>query len=282
MTGASTGIGLAIVRHLLATSDDRVVATARAESLPRFAAAGIVDGERVRVRPLDLTVFEDHTRVVDEVTRDWGGVDVLVNNAGIAYSAVTEHMNPDDEQTIFCINYFAPMNLVRLVLPGMRERRDGRIINVSSVSGMMAMPAMGAYSASKFALEGASESLWYEARPWGIKVSLIQPGFVHSMSFRNTFTTPASRASMQDENADYHAYYGNLRPFVERMMNRSLATPERVATTIVRTMNQRSPKLRVPATPDAWLFYYLRRALPRRLYHFILYRNLPDVDTWAR
>jgi hypothetical protein len=79
------------------------------------------------------------------------------------------------------------MALIRLVLPGMRQKGAGRIISVSSVSGMMAMPTMGTYSASKFALEGATEALWYEVRPWNIQVSLVEPGFVRSHSFRNMY-----------------------------------------------------------------------------------------------
>ena len=145
----------------------------------------------------------------------------------------------------------------------------------------MAMPAMGAYSASKFALEGASESLWYEMRPWGICVSLIQPGFVHSLSFQHTKLTDKSEESLRDPDAPYHHYYQNISPFIAKMMTSSRSTPDRIARTIVRTMSQRSPKLRVPATVDAWMFYYLRRALPRRLYHYVLYRSLPRIGSWV-
>ena len=92
------------------------------------------------------------------------------------------------------VNFRSPMELTRLVLPGMRAKRAGRIITVSSVGGMMAMPTMAAYSASKFALEGAHEALWYEVRPWGIRVSLVQPGFVHSDGFQKVRYTTQERS----------------------------------------------------------------------------------------
>ena len=92
------------------------------------------------------------------------------------YRAVLEHVSDAERVAQMDVNYLAPMDLIRLVLPRMREKHAGRILNVSSVGGMMAMPTMAVYSASKFALEGATEALYYEVRPWNIRVSLIQPG----------------------------------------------------------------------------------------------------------
>jgi short-subunit dehydrogenase len=103
-----------------------------------------------------------------------------ISRPSASYRAVVEHMSEPEEQHQFDTNYFGAVGLIRLVLPYMREIGRGKIINVSSVSGMLAMPTMGSYSASKYALEGLSEALWYEVRPLGINVSLIQPGFVKS------------------------------------------------------------------------------------------------------
>ena len=281
VTGATTGIGLALVKKLRGASF-RVVATARSSSLSRFDAQGIRENERFLIRALDVTRLDEHGAVINEIYQRWGSVDVLVNNAGIAYRAVLEEMYPAGEKIQFATNYFGPMNLIRLVLPLMREKRSGHIINVSSVGGMMAMPTMGAYSASKFALEGASEALWYELRPWGIRVSLIQPGFVNSNSFRNIRLTEKTRRTIQHEEYPYHAYYAAMAPFIERMMNLSPVTPDKVAAKIVKTIHQRNPRLRIPATPDAWLFYWLRRLLPRRLYHYVLYRGLPNIHNWVK
>jgi short-subunit dehydrogenase len=280
LTGASAGLGLATARVLLGERC-RLVLTARAESLGRFQTAGLGETERVHIRALDVTIASERDAVVAELTDRWGGVDVLINNAGVAYRAVLEHWDDRAWTDIMEVDVRAPLELTALVLPGMRARQQGRILNVSSVGGMMAMPTMSLYSAAKFALEGATEALWYEVRPWGIHVSLIEPGFIRSDSFRSTrFTQRSFRAAM-DEQDPYHAHYLHMATFIERMMERTVATPERVARCILRTLHQRRPPLRVHATVDAHLFAVLRRLLPRGLYHAVLYRALPHIRLWG-
>lgn len=280
VTGASTGIGLALTRALLPTPY-RLVLTARHASLERFKEMGVEASDRVWLRPLDVTQPQEGDGLVAEIEEKWGGVDILINNAGVAYRAVMEHLEDRDEEDQFHINYLGPLHLIRLVLPGMRKRRRGRIINLSSVGGMMAMPTMGGYSASKFALEGASEALWYELKPWGVHVTLVEPGFVNSKSFKNALFTAASGKSLIDAQDPYHHYYGNLTRFIEKMMGRSPTTPERIARIILSIMTRKNPPLRVSATWDAVFFSLLRRILPQRLYHHILYRNLPGIDHWV-
>jgi NAD(P)-dependent dehydrogenase (short-subunit alcohol dehydrogenase family) len=281
LTGASTGLGLAISRLLLPLQQYRLILTARDASLPRFAAADIEENDRVRLRPLDVTDDGERGAIVSEALADWGGVDVLINNAGIAYRAVVEHVTDAERMEQMGINFRGPMALVRLVLPQMRAKGAGRIINVSSVGGMMAMPTMPLYSASKFALEGATEALYYEVRPFGIHATLIEPGFINSSSFQNTHYTSQAQQSEADPQDPYHCHYRNMGPFIERKMGLSMATPEKVARRILHTMQRNKPPLRVAATPDAVLFDLLRRFLPRRLYHAILYRSLPGIKTWG-
>lgn len=280
LTGASTGIGLAIARALIETRH-RVVLTARQSSLSRFDSHGVRESERVRIRPLDVTNTEQREALVSETEREWGGIDVLINNAGVSYRAVVEHIADRDLLAQMDVNFRSPMELIRLVLPHMRRKRAGRIITISSVGGMMAMPTMGAYSASKFALEGAHEALWYEARPWGIRVSLVQPGLIDSDGFRRVRFTPQSNHSEQELAEPYHEHYVNMAPFIGKLMRASPATPESVAKVVVRTMRRRRPPLRVPATIDAWGFSLLRRLLPRSTYHWLLYRMLPNVSAWG-
>ena len=281
LTGASTGIGLAVARRLLDTTEHRLILTARESSLERFGAAGIAEGPRVRLRALDVTHPDERVEVVREAERDWGGVDVLINNAGVSYRAVVEHVRDRERLAQMQVNFLAPMELIRLVLPSMRAKRGGRILSVSSVGGMMAMPTMAIYSASKFALEGAHEALWYEVRPWGIHVSLIEPGFINSEGFRHVRYTPSSESAERTSDDAYHAHYRFMGAFVMRLMDRTHSTPESVAKVIVRTMHKKHPSLRVPATFDAWLFVMLRRLLPRPLYHWVLYRSLPRIRQWG-
>ncbi len=280
LTGASTGIGLALAKAML-HGNWRLVLTARASSLPRFERQGIRESERIWLRALDVTDAHGADALVAEIEARWGGVDVLINNAGICYRAVIEHLRDESEEHQLRVNYMGPSHLIRLVLPGMRARRSGHIVNLSSVGGMMAMPTMGAYSASKFALEGASEALWYELRPWGIHVTLVEPGFVHSNSFENAPFTRQSRASYENPDEAYHAYYEGMMGLISRLMKQSSTSPADIAGKILKTLARKRPPLRVLATRDAVFFHLLRRLLPMRFYHWVLYKGLPGVKSWV-
>ncbi len=280
ITGASVGLGLAVAQRLM-KGPYRLILTARKESMDRFAKAGIHESENVWLRPLDILSIRERKAVIEEIESRTGGLDVLVNNAGFTYRSVLEHVEQDDLLLQMITNFWAPMELVRLALPRMRSLRRGKIINVSSVGGMMAMPTMSVYSASKFALEGASEALYYELRPWNIHVTLVEPGFIRSDSFSKVRYTTLSGKSMGDPSEPYYGHYRFMTEFIEKIMRRSFATPERVAKTIERVINAQNPPLRVPATPDAILFDLIRRYLPRSLYHWLLYRMLPYPDCWG-
>jgi NAD(P)-dependent dehydrogenase (short-subunit alcohol dehydrogenase family) len=296
VTGASTGIGMELVRRL-ALGPWTVVATARDSSLSRFGETDLRESPNLLIRPLDVTDEEQRNRLVAELESRFGAVDALVNNAGASWRSVTEHMPDGADEDQMRLNYHGPLALVRRVLPAMRARRlercrahcrgrcrgacRCRIVNISSVGGMMAMPTMGAYSASKFALEGASESLWYELRPWGISVTLVQPGFVHSESFNRVLLPERGRQALMDPADPYHAYYRHMTDFVTRLMTRSSSSAAEVACRIERVLRHPDPPLRVAGTRDARFFYLLRRLLPRALYHRILYRNLPHIQEWG-
>jgi len=281
ITGASTGIGLALVKELRQDPKIRIIATARESSMDRFKENGVEESERLLLKPLDICDYEKASVLIHGLDEKLGGVDVLVNNAGVSYRSVVEHMNPEAENHQMMVNYLGAVHLIREVLPSMRKKRQGRIINVSSVGGMMAMPTMASYSASKFALEGVSEALWYELKPWGIKISLIQPGFIRSDAFQRVLMPEAAKNAQANEKMPYHHYYAGMTPFVEKFMKRSPCTPEKIAKIIVKTMKKKNPRLRVPAGPDARFFSFLRRMMPRRLYHWILYKNLPNIQRWG-
>jgi len=258
------------------------VLTARPSSLERFEELGFSEGPTTLLQGLDVVDPQSRSLAIDAVTARWGGVDVLVNNAGVMTRAVLEHITEADHLRQMRVNYRGPMELARLVLPGMRARRSGRIINISSVGGMMAMPTMTVYSASKFALEGASEALFYEVRPWNIRVSLVQPGFINSDGVERIAYTGQSRAEHEDEHSPYHAHYFHMETFIARLMKSTRATPESVARRIARLIEQKRPPLRVSGTIDAFAFSMLRRLLPRTLYHELLYWALPGISRWGR
>lgn len=281
ITGASRGLGLAILKQLIEADSYHVIATARAESLHRFKYEGFSESDSLWFRPLDVLVKSERDALIEEIDDKLGGVDILINNAGYMLRAVVEHVGEVERFKQMDTNFRAPMALIRRVLPSMRKNRSGRIINISSVGGMMAMPTMSVYSASKFALEGASESLWYEVRPWNIKVTLIQPGFINSNSYQNVKLTRESRKAQQDKNDPYYPHYSSMVPFIERTMRLSPDGPTRVAKKVVRVLRQKNPPLRVAGTLDARFFYVLRRILPRWVYHNLLYYSLPKVLRWG-
>lgn len=281
INGASTGLGLALVKELSKSDKFHVIATARQSSLSRFRAAGITEGKDLWIRPLNVLLKAERDSVIEEANKNLGGIDVLINNAGYCLRGVVEQVNETERLRQIDTNFRAPMALIRGVLPHMRKRRSGYIINISSVGGMMAMPTMSIYSASKFALEGATEALWYEVRPWNIKVCLIQPGFINSDSFKNVELTRESRKSIEDKNNAYYYHYNSMAPFIAKMMRLSPSTPEMIARKIHKVIESRNPPLRVPVTLDAYFFGLMRKLLSRKIYHAIMYYSLPKIFRWG-
>lgn len=280
ITGCGSGIGWALMKLIYTKTNYRMVATARDKAISKIREI-FPETDRFKVFPLDVTDEQSREQLIHRINEMWGRVDILVNNAGISYRSVVEHMTEKDEVLQMKTNYLGPMGLIRLVLPMMRTRGRGKIINISSVSGMLAMPTMASYSASKYALEGASEALWYEVRPLGINITLIQPGFVRSNSFRNVYYTAQSSPEVCFDEA-YCDYYTNMEPFIEKMMNHSPTTPERIAGKILKVIRQENPPLWVPATVDATIFYYIRRILPRRMLLPVLFWALPGARSWGK
>ncbi|EDY81406.1 NAD dependent epimerase/dehydratase family [Verrucomicrobiia bacterium DG1235] len=278
VTGCSSGIGYELIQ-LFDRDGYRIVATALPNSVEELRQKPVAQSPRVTVVPLDVSDYGAITRLVRQVAETVGPIDILINNAGISYRSTVEDMTIDDEQRQMQVNYLGPMHLIRECLPHMRRKRSGRIINISSVGGMMAMPTMASYSASKFALEGASESLWYELRPWGIHVSLVRPGFINSLAF--TKVLYSKQKTEGQSSPEYASHYENMKSFVERLMQRTPCTSNDVARKIFKLSHMKRPPLRSAGTPDARLFYFIRRVLPRSIYHRLLYGTLPGIKSWG-
>lgn len=283
ITGASTGLGLAIARVFLATREFRVMLTARQSSLHRFADAGIVADESTLIRTLDVTDMNQRIAVINECESYPGGLSILINNAGVACRSVVEHASAQDRICQMEVNYIGPMRLIALVLPHMRKRRGGRIINISSAAGIVGMATMACYCASKFALEGATEALWYEVRPWNIFPTLIIPGFIRSDSHLHTQMTVLSRRAMRSSAQEdpYQREYLSMVKLIDRIMRNALADPDTIARRILAVARCQNPPLRCPVTLDAWILFFLRRFLPRRLYHWAMFHALPQSDRWG-
>lgn len=280
VTGCSSGIGLALADLLYTCTEYRIVITAREKSIG-VLSQHFQESNRFIIRPLDVADEASRKNLLLELTSLWGGIDILVNNAGICYRSVLEEMSYEDEKIQIETNYHGPISLIKHCLPYMRKRGRGKIINVSSVSGILAMPTMASYSASKSALEGASEALWYEVKPFGINISVIQPGFVRSRSFENTKFSVRSELSTQFDRP-YSDLYANIIPMVARLMRWGLATPESIAQLILMVIRKEKPPLWIPAAIDSEFFYLLKRFLPRWLTQPFLYSLLPKASSWGK
>jgi len=273
ITGASRGLGLALA-IALARKGATVIATARPESVERLHWEEDSAITRLIHHPMDIADPESVHRTVGMIEQRYGGIDILINNAAITIRSLISDLADEEIERQLTVNFEGPLRLIRAVLPLMQARRRGRILNISSVGGMMAMPAMGMYSATTFATEGLTESLWYECRPYGIHVTLIEPGFTLTGGLRHVSFSEAALHKMKargEEGAVYEAFEKFVRTLYRRFGTRKSV----VVRTALKALRAPRPKLRYPATADAWFFFWLRRLLPRRLYHLILFRGLP-------
>jgi NAD(P)-dependent dehydrogenase (short-subunit alcohol dehydrogenase family) len=172
ITGCSTGFGRALAQEVLAAGHKAVV-TARNVAQVQDLVEG---NDQALALPLDVTDPAQVREAVEVAEKHFDGIDVLVNNAGIGYFAAVEESTDDEIRRIFDINVFGLSDVIRAVLPGMRARRSGTIVNFSSIGGLRAFPAVGYYAATKFAVEGLTDALRQEVAPLGITTLLVEPG----------------------------------------------------------------------------------------------------------
>jgi len=272
ITGAARGLGR-VSALAAARAGATVIATARAESLEGLESLrGEVPGIEAAV--LDVRQESQCFAVISDCIARHGRLDALVNNAAVTYRALIADAEHEDIDEQLSTNFLGPLHLIRAVLPHMKARGAGRIVNVSSVAGMMAMPTMGMYSATKFAIEGLSESLWYEARFHGIHVSLVEPGFTRNGALEHIRYCRRARDLIANA-TDGKSFYQVFDEFVAEQYRRFGSEEHEVVAAVMRALTDRHPALRYPATRDATFFYWLRRLLPRRFYHWLLYRELP-------
>ncbi len=183
VTGTSTGIGRAAALHF-AANGFRVVAAMR--DLSKAAPLREAAGAPLRIQKLDVTDAESIDAALAEIDDTEGRIDVLINNAGLSNACPAEHYPEDEHRTLFETNYWGPVRLTQAVLPGMRTRGRGAIVNVSSILGRVAAVNQAAYCASKFAIEAFSESLALEVAAFGIRVCIVEPGVIGTAIFENT------------------------------------------------------------------------------------------------
>ncbi len=245
VTGTSSGIGLATSLHF-ARHGYHVYATMRA---PAKAAELLAARDReklpIDVLPLDVTELASVRDCLESIHAGCDALDVLVNNSGLGAAGPLEELSEEEHRAIFEVNYFGAIRLVQGVLPRMRARRQGAIINVSSVIGRVPLVGQAAYAASKHALEAATEVLAQELVAHGVRVALVEPGVFQTKIWENSEAT-----THYDKASPYRAamrrngrFYGRLR--------KTAGDPNEVAETIFRAANEGTAKLRHPVGWDA-------------------------------
>lgn len=249
VTGASSGIGEAIARAF-AEKGFEVFGTSRNPGRTEPIAG-------VEFVQLDVTDPESVAAAVSTVVQRAGRIDVVVNNAGFGVLGAAEESSTAQAQQLFDTNFFGLVRVTREVLPYLRAQRSGRIINISSVLGFIPAPYGALYSASKHAVEGYSESLDHETREFGVRVSVVEPGYT-----KTSFDAAAVDADSPIDS------YAPVREHVKDALRKSIPTgddPDVVAQVVVKAATTRAPKVRYPAGPLARRLALLKRIAPSAL-----------------
>jgi NAD(P)-dependent dehydrogenase (short-subunit alcohol dehydrogenase family) len=250
ITGASSGVGQSTAR-LLAGRHYKVFGTSRHPT-----SAELNPG--VEMLTLDVRDPDSVRTCVDAVLSRCGRLDVLINNAGHELAGALEELSSEEALAQFDTNFFGVVRMVNAVLPAMRRQRRGHIVNVSSLSGLSSIPFLGIYSASKFALEGYTEALRHEVKPFNIHVSMTEAGFLNTPMMKNR-QVGASR--MTEYDPWRHRALTAIRSYEEKGPG-----PELVAETLLEIISSNAPRLRYLIGQQAKSVARLRRFLPAALY----------------
>ncbi|MBI1396666.1 MAG: SDR family NAD(P)-dependent oxidoreductase [Betaproteobacteria bacterium] len=232
ITGCSTGLGRALAQRVLEHGHRAVVTARRVEQVEDLAAAHAPTCLAV---PLDVTVSTQIAAAVARAEERFGRIDVLVNNAGYGYLAAVEEGDDDEVRAMFETNFFGLVAMTRQVLPGMRARRHGHIVNVSSVGGLLGNPSSGYYNATKFAVEGLTEALAKEVGPLGIHATAIEPG-----PFRTDWSGRSLKVAAHPMSA-YAETAGARRAEIQSYSGRQPGDPVRAADAIIKAVEAPNP-----------------------------------------
>ena len=242
ITGCSTGFGRALAEAVL-KKGDYLLATARKPEQIR----ALIDQypETAKAVHLDVTLSQDIQAAVDAAIATFGRIDVLVNNAGYGLIAALEEVSDVDIHQFFETNFFGALRLMRTVLPVMRQQGSGHIVNMSSTAGLVGFAGSSLYCSAKFALEGTSEALASEVEPFGIKVTLIEPG-----AFRTDFNGRSLAAAEQSIDA-YATVRGASLQWFKQMDGKQPGNPTKAAQAIIQAVESPHPPMRLALGTDA-------------------------------
>jgi NAD(P)-dependent dehydrogenase (short-subunit alcohol dehydrogenase family) len=242
ITGSSTGFGRSLTEAVL-QKGDRVVATARKpEQLSDLVQQY---GDAIAPVQLDVTNPQDVQAAVETALSTYDRIDVLVNNAGYGSMGAIEEVSDDDIKRQFDTNLFGAINMIRAVLPTLRDQRSGHILNISSVGGVVSFAGTGMYCATKFALEAVSEALAQEVKPLGIKVTIVEPG-----AFRTDFSG-RSLVTPEHPIADYAETSGKFMQWNQEIDGKQPGDPGKAAAAMIQVVESENPPLRLALGEDS-------------------------------
>ena len=264
ITGGSDGLGKAAA-ILLAERGYRVVAAGRSQK-KLAEMETLVSQKKLPLSTVELDVCSDESvrEAVERVIGDYGAIDVLINNAGVGYMAAVEEIAMADFKQQFETNLFGVLRVTQAVLPNMRERRSGRILMISSVAGLVSPPTYGAYSSSKHALEGLSDALRLELHPFGIRVVLIEPGYIVT-NFQQTAKDLAQPYVERVATSPYQKIYEGAWKGANKGRSGSKTTPEDCARVMLEAIETPNPRVRYGVTPLAALVKWGKRLASDRV-----------------
>jgi NAD(P)-dependent dehydrogenase (short-subunit alcohol dehydrogenase family) len=241
ITGSSTGIGLATAVAFGRAGHDVYATMRNPDRAPELASIAAKERLPIKVLPMDVDNDASVGKAVAGVLAESGRIDVLVNNAGIAVTGPVEELPLAEFRRVMETNYFGALRCIQAVVRRMRERRDGHIVNVSSIQGRISIPSYAAYAASKWALEAASEALAQETKSFGIKVSIVEPGMIATPVWDKRREVPANTRYRQER---------RIHALVNALLKQPV-TPFVVADKIVEIVQSKTWKLRHTVGPDA-------------------------------
>ena len=241
ITGASRGLGAEVAKAALAAGE-KVIATGRGRDSLDFSS----DKDALFPVEMDVTNEAQVAAGVRDGVSQYGRIDVLVNNAGFGMLGAIEETPAEDVERIYRTNVFGLLNVIRAVLPTMRQQKAGHIINFSSLGGFRASAGWGVYCSTKFAVEGITEALHDELAPLGVHATVVEPGFFRTDSMDNR-----SLARARQQIADYAETVGKTRIFAVEKNHQQPGDPKKLAQALLQLVNAANPPLRLPLGTDA-------------------------------
>ena len=260
VTGCSSGFGRSLATKIL-SAGNKLVATSR-DASALHSLSEDYPGECIAIN-LDVTNPEQIANAVAVAEQSFGKIDVMVNNAGYGLIGALEECSAEQMTKNLATNLVGPLNLIKAVLPGMRSRRSGHIINLTAVAGVANHEGFAVYGAAKFGLEGASEALRIELAPLGIKITLVEPG-----PFRTDFINRSLERG-SEAIADYDATSGKFRKLLESLNGKQPGDPDKAADAIIRLVDEATPPFRIPL--GAFAYRRIRQKLNEQI---------AELDAW--